>query len=426
MIPAELLDVALYGSIPRFGDLCIHAVIDLRRSFSRDALERAVADAVEAFPVLGRRYETRFWRDAWSKVEGPVSEAVHVVEEVDDVEAQTTAWVRRPIAFTRERPFRVVSLKRGDRSRIILSILHLAVDGAGAAAVGHVLGASLYQRSTAVPASPRRDIASVLERVRWFHLPQVLRDTAGMAVQSARTFAASRRHRPYPANASEHASWRHLVIPAHETERIKSSCRARGASLNDALVAALARVAAGRSSGGAVSVVYTMDLRRYRQTPKLTAANTSSILSVVVPRESIGDLSDTAAAVSQLTTNHKRGMAGPAMMLAVAALSIGTPHSVLRRIVPRLHPALVDLPLSRGLLVTNVGRLDEGLAAFGDDVEAARIIGPNIRGADVPAIVACGYRGELQLELYAPPGLAESALEELELELRAALEMRAG
>jgi len=41
MIPAELADVGLYESMSRYGDLCIHAVIDLRRTFTREAIERA-------------------------------------------------------------------------------------------------------------------------------------------------------------------------------------------------------------------------------------------------------------------------------------------------------------------------------------------------------------------------------------------------
>ncbi len=222
----------------------------------------------------------------------------------------------------------------------MLSILHLAVDGAGAAAVGHVLGASLYGQPTALPVGAHRDLASVLERVRWFHLPQLARDTAGLLVQSARTFAAGKRERAYPRTTAQPSerddrpSWRHLVVSAADAERIKASCQARGASLNDALVAALARVAAARSSGDAVSVIYTMDLRRYRRTPRLSAANTSSILSVVVPRSVMGDLASTAAAVAARTRRHKRGLTGPALLLGAAALSTGAPHALVRLLIP--------------------------------------------------------------------------------------------
>jgi len=423
MLPAELADVGLYESMSRYGDLCIHAVVDLRRAFSRDELERAAAATIADFPVLGRAYEARFWRDRWRRVDGPVSDVVHVVDDPADLEAETEAWARRPIAPTRERPLRIVSLRRSHGSRLILSVMHLAVDGGGMAAVGHVLGAHLYGVRPSAPIDARRDVRSALERLRWHHLPVLARDVAKSLAQPLRTLAAARRERPYPTGGAREASWRYLVIPAAGLAKIKTRCRANGASINDALIAALARVGAGRSSRGAVAVMYTMDLRRYARSPRLTAANTSSILTAIVPRAAIADLVTTAGAVAAITSRHQRGLDGPAFLVAPLALGAAAPHAFARRITRWLHPLLIDLPLSRGFLVTNVGRIDDGLAAFGDDIEALRVIGPNIDGVPVPTVVAYGFRGELHLELYAAPGLALEALADLDAELRSALEL---
>ena len=423
MILAELSDVGLYSSMDRYGDLGIHAVIDLRRTFSRAQLEGAFQAAIEAFPVLGRRYVPGFWRDRWEPVEGPVSEAVHVVDEPGDLEKQTASWARQPIDSTRDRPLRLVSLPRGQGARLILTITHLAVDGGGAAAVGHVLGAHLFGLPPSAPVDARRNVASALEGLRWKHLPMLARDLGAAALVPFRTFGAAKRERPFPTTASTESSWRHMTIPAAEVNRIKARCRARGASVNDALIAGLARVAAIRSSKGPLSVMYTMDLRRYAGSARLTAANTSSILSVIVPRDEVRDLAATAGAVAKITRRHQRGLAGPAFILGPLALALGAPHAWARQVTRWLHPVLIELPLSRGLVFTNVGRIDEGLAAFGGDIESLRVIGPSMRGVSVPAVVAFGYRGELHLELFGAPGLAPAALEELETELRGALEL---
>lgn len=425
MLPAQLSDVALHASMSRYGDLCIHAVIDLRRAFSREDLERALTATIADFPVLGRAYEARFWRDRWRPVAGPVSDAVHVVDDPADLEAETTAWIRRRITFTRERPVRIVSLRRRGGSRVILSVMHLAVDGGGAAAVGHVLGSHLYGVRPSAPADPRRDIRSSMDGLRWVHLPVLARDVARSLVQPLRTVTAALRVRPYPDGGRSAASWRHLVIRDPELGAIKARCRANGASVNDALIAALARVAAGRSTAGPLAVLYTMDLRRYARAPRLTAANTSSILTAIVPRAAIGDLAATAGAVAAITSRHRRGLDGPAYLAAPLALGAAAPHGIARRFTRWMFPLLVDAPLRRGFLVTNVGRLDDGLAAFGDDIEALRIVGPNIDGVRVPVVVAYGLRGELHLELYAPAGLSVKALDDLEGELRTALELRA-
>lgn len=425
MLLAELPDVGLFGSVARYGDLGMHIVIDLRRTFSREQLERAAEAVIAAFPVLGRCYEPRFWRDRWRRVEGPVSEIVHVVDEPGDLEAQTASWARRAIALTVERPLRLVSLRRGEGSRLIVSLTHLAVDGAGAAAVGHVLGAHLYGIRPSLPVDARRDVASALERLRWYHLPVLARDVAATLLLPLRALAAAKRERPFPVDASREAKWRHLTISVADVERIKARCRPRGASVNDALIAGLARVAAGRSSRGPLAVMYTMDLRRYTRAPRLTAANTSSILTAIVPRSAIGDLASTAGAVAAITSRQRRGLAGPAFILWPLAIAGGAPHAFARRFTRWLHPMLIDLPLSRGLIFTNVGRIDHGLTAFGDDIEHVHIIGPNVTGVDVPAVVAFGFRGALHLELFGAPGLAPSALHELETELLAGLELGA-
>ncbi|MFI5298232.1 MAG: hypothetical protein ACHREM_09055 [Polyangiales bacterium] len=423
MFRAELADVGLFGSMERYGDLGIHAVIDLRRSFSRAELERALEAAVAAFPVLGRRYVPGFWQDQWHEVEGPISDAVHVVDEPSDLDAQTAAWARRPIDSLRERPLRLVSLRRGEGSRLVLSITHLAVDGGGAAAVGHVLGAHLYGRSPAVPTDARRNAGSALEGLRWHHLPVLARDMAGTALLPLRILRAAKRTRHFPTSPASEASWRHLTISVAEVARLKALCGPQGASVNDALIAALARVAAGRSSRGPLAVMYTMDLRRYAGAPRLTAANTSSILSVLVPREAVTDLASAAGAVAKLTARQRKGLAGPAFLLAPLTLALGAPHAWARQLTRWLHPVIIELPLRRGLVFTNVGRIDEGLTAFGDDIESLRVIGPNMHGVTVPAVVAFGFRGELHLEIFGAPGLAASALEELEIELREALEL---
>ncbi len=424
MFSAELSDVGLYGSMTRFGDLGVHAVIDLRRSFSPSQLEQAVQAAIDAFPVLGCCYEERLWRDQWRVVNGPISDAIHVVEtDAGDIEAQTAAWARRPIDSSRERPIRLVSLQRDGGCRLILSLTHLAVDGGGVAAVGHVLGAQLYGVAPSVPVDSARSVGRALAGLRWYHLPVLARDMAKTLLLPLQTLGAAKRRRPFAADPAGEATWRHVAISASEVAAIKQRCRPQGASVNDALIAALARVAAGRSGRGPLAVLYTMDLRRYAGAPRLTAANTSSILTAIVPRNAVGDLATAARAVSKITTAQRRGLAGPAFILGPLALGLGAPHALARRITRWLHPVLIDLPLSRGLVFTNVGRLDEGLVAFGEDIERIRAIGPNIRGIDVPAVVAFGFRGELQLELFGPPGLAAEALEELERELRAALEL---
>jgi len=212
-----------------------------------------------------------------------------------------------------------------------------------------------------------------------------------------------------------------VTIGALELERLKALCRTVDATVNDALLAALARISVGRSRRGRLAVIYTMDLRRYAGAPRLTAANTSSVMSVIVPRAAVSEPAVTLRAVARLTARQRRSLAGPAFFVMPTVLGLAAPHSWVRRVVRWAHPLFIEPSLRRGLVFTNVGRLDEGLSAFGADLERVSIVGPNVAGVNAPVVVAFGYRGELHLQLFAAPGLAEAALDELETELRAGL-----
>ena len=425
MLPAQFTDVALLGATSRYGDLSIHGVLDLRRTFSRAELERAAEAAILAFPVLGRRYETRFLRDCWVPVRNPVSEVVRVIDEPDDLEAETRAWVLRGLVVTSAPPFRLVSLRRrGEGSRLIVSVSHMAADGAGVAAVGHVVGAKLYGVAPSAPVDGKRELRSALERLKLLHLPVLARDMAANVVQALRSYPASRWELPRAGSPGAEPAFRQLTIPAADLAALTTRCRRQpGTTINDMLIAALSRVIAERSSRGPVLVLYTMDLRRYALSRRLAATNASAILSVILRRGDVGDLAGTTAAVARITARHRAGLAGPAFALTALALVSGAPHAFIRRVVPPVFRVLLDLPLRRGLLVSNVGRIDEGLAPFAADLEGVRILGPNLKGFAVPVVIAYGFRGALYLELVGASGVGAGALDELAREVRRALEL---
>lgn len=416
---AEPVDVGIFASVPRFGDLGVHAVIDLRRRFTRAEVEAAARAAMDAFPVLGCTYQARFFRDVWLPAQDPIADAVFAPE--GDLDEQTHHFTHHPIDPTRVPPLRLVLLQKADGCRLIVSLSHIAVDGSGMAAVGHILGSSLYGLAPSLPVEPRRDLLRALDGLKFYHLPVLVRDAVRTLALPLRTYAAARRERPYPSEASLQPTTRQLVFEAAEIEAIRARCGGR-TSVNDLLVAAVARVGASRSKGGAVAVMYTMDLRRFSRSPHLSAANASTILTTLVPRDATHNLATATRVVGKLTADHRNSLLGPAFVLLPLALAGLTPHALLRRIVPGIHPVAVDLPLRRGLVFTNVGRIDHGLGPMSDDIESLRVVGPNMRGVAVPSIVAFGLGGRLHLELFAPPGLGEAALDELEHELYAALE----
>lgn len=416
MANAQLADVGLHGSAERYGDLCVHGVLDLRRSFTRAELERAVEATVASFPVLGCIYEAHFYRDKWMQTRAPISEMVHVGTD-NDLETETQQWTDRSLDPTRERSFRVVLLPKPDGCRLILSISHWAVDGAGMAAVGHVFGAYLYGVRPALPVEPRRDIRRTLDGLGVKHVPVILRDVVATLLLPFRVWAAGPRNKPYPADLSGNAFSKQIVIEKSTLEAIEARCGKR-VRVNDLLVAIVSMVSAKRSSYGPVTVLYTMDLRRFSRSPHLSATNASSILTTLIPRAATQNIEDAVHAVEQQTKRHRESLAGPAFLLLPMLLAGVAPHGIVRQMLPAVQPLLVDLPISRGFIFTNVGKLDQGLGPLADDIVNIRVVGPNVKGISSPAIIAFGLRGRIYLELFAAPGLAAEALDELENELR--------
>ncbi|MBK8256318.1 MAG: hypothetical protein IPK82_27075 [Polyangiaceae bacterium] len=418
---AEPIDVGLFGSFKRYGDLGVHTVVDVRRTFAPEDVAAALAATITHFPVLGCIYEPRFFRDRWVVAKGPISNAFHFSKS-DNVETETLFWTKKPLDPTVERPVRIVQFQMGDRSRFIVSLSHLAVDGAGMAAVGHVFASYLYGKSPRFPVETRRDLGRALSGLQIFHLPMLVRDTLHVLFQPLRVYRSARRKQPYPSGGSLEPAVRHLVFSSETLEKLKAKCGG-GVTVNDLLLAAVARAGARRAHSGDVAVHYTMDLRRFSRSPHLSATNASSILSAVIPQSALGDLPTAARTVRPLTQKQRNSLVGPAFVLLPSYLVNLAPHALVRALLPTVHPLAVDMPLRRGLIFTNVGKVDSGLGPLADDIEDVRVYGPNMIGVPAPAIVAFGFRGQLHLELFAPPGLGDEALLELERDVYTALDL---
>ncbi|HRI64077.1 MAG TPA: hypothetical protein PK156_07560 [Polyangium sp.] len=416
MANAQLADVGLHGSADRYGELCVHGVIDVRRSFTRDELERAMRATVASFPVLGCVYEARFFRDQWLPVQAPISEMVHVGIQ-HDLETDTKMWTDRWLDPTRERSFRAVLLPKPEGCRLVLSVSHLATDGAGMAAVVHVFAANLYGVRPLLPVEKRRDVARALDGLRLQHIPVFMRDLVASVRQPWRVWSAGPRNRPYPQDTTANSSSKQVVIGSEMIAALEKRCGKR-VRVNDLLVAIVSLISAQRSSYGPITVLYTMDLRRFSQAPHLSVTNASSILTTVIPREATENLADAVRAVEEETKKHRESLAGPAFLILPMLLAGPAPHAYVRLLLPAIQPLLVELPVSRGFIFTNVGKIDQGLGPLVDDIVDIRIVGPSIKNIAAPAIIAFGFRGSIHLELFAPPGISPQALDELENEIR--------
>ncbi|MBI5500242.1 MAG: hypothetical protein HY907_08370 [Deltaproteobacteria bacterium] len=411
--PAQPLDVALTV----LGREHLQVVVDLDRRIDRDQAERAVAGTVAAFPLLGCRYEPGAWRDRW--VPDPAMSAADAVQQLDPApnpEVATREWLAREIDERAGWPWRVAVLPWGRGCRLLVSVLHVAADGAGTLAAVREL-ARLLVGGEAVerPYPVERNVGILFRRLGATGL---VRLGAGLVREAIRPLelpflARTATARPPPAGP---ATWRTVRIDVGEGSPLRKLCRARNATVNDLLVAALAVLVRRISVRGRIGCFFTADLRRRLADEQPRIANLSAVISVALPRAHAASLPDALVEVTRLTARRDPGVSGLAALLLNLPLILCLPHRLVRRLTRLVFGVWIRRLLTRGLLVTNIGPLDACLAPFGNLVRDATFVGPSVRGLPIPVLTATGFGDNLTIHF---TGYAETAagLERLAAEL---------
>lgn len=374
---------------------------------------------IEVFPVLGCRYRASWWRDRWLPWQGDVAALVHV-ERVDDLEAATREQVARPFDHVTAPTWRLAALEHDRGSRLVISLHHMTGDGGGVKALANVVVSSLCGVEPSPEPTASRSMLAPARGLRLRDLPILALEFVREGLQPLSMLRVRKLRRAFPRGDGDPTpSWRTVALRGEPARAFVASCKALGATINDGLVAAVARMAAGRGEKGPVAAGYTVDLRRYLP-PSSRITNLHGVSLVVLPRRRVGDPTGTLQAISDRIGEQKRRLPGLAYTL-LPLVAIGwLPHGLLRR-VGRLVLNNVLSSINRALAVTNIGALDETLAPLGEDAVSASIVGPFVHGLPVPVITATGFRGELTLHVEATGTLAPEALDELAEELTDAL-----
>ena len=428
-IVAEYIDVAFFWGEQVIGDVQLLVAIDLDRPFRRDELDRAAAATEAALPILGCRYEPRWWRDRWVPDASLPSPAQEEREVATDLEAATADVLRERMDARRHRPWRIWPLRAGDRSRLVISISHRATDAAGALAVVREFGAHL----TGADPHPgwgeqemERGLGRVFRSLRLRDLPVLAWETLlywRLPYQLLR-LARPRERWVCSLDAPGAPLYRTVELALGSGSPLRQRCRQLGCTVNDALVAMLAMLNGSLFGPGHVGNFFTINFRPYLQDPLPRVANLSGIDSVILERSAVGDFTATATAVLQRTARLKQRFTGLPAILSNHGPMLLLPHGMLHTAI-RLWLKWAFALLDRGLIVTNIGPLDPYLDTFGDRATAASLVGPFLPGILVPIITATSFRDRLTLQVNGfegPPShqlaLVADGLEELMVEWR--------
>ena len=409
---AEFSDAVYVATGAVHGSPIVHMVLDLQRSFCHRALRDAVAHGIDKFPVLGCRYETRFFRDRWVPDSSPVDSVIHCEESGEDSrQVWLEHWVNQPIDPTCTRPLRVVQRKSSTGATLLISVAHAASDGAGIIAFVHELACSLCGAPSRAETSPERGIRQLVRALSGRQLAAL---PAGVVQEGLRPLKLARladRRRPAATSGSRASRVKTIVLEGPAYEAFRRSCTAVGATINDGLAAVMAQLGTTQSDA-AVPIYYTANLRRVMDAPKAIAGNLSGGEVMLLAPDALGSLSEAARAAASVTSVTKSGAPGLGLVV-FQWLTVGwLPHALLRNLaVPQLAASSLSL-FRKSLVLTNCGALDRYLEPFGSDLLAASVMGPFADAFPVPVVVTTGLRSSLTLQICVGSGFPEQELEQ--------------
>jgi NRPS condensation-like uncharacterized protein len=373
-----------------------------------DRLTRAADLLLDAEPVLGCRYVRDERKPFWERVGADRRDVVRVVADAGEYARCRVA----PIDSYEHPQVRLFVWRAADGDRVLLAVAHIAADAGG---VKHAVGrlAAIYQALATEPdhvpepnVDGERDYTQVLRRLPRRALLRVARNY----LRHARGMYASPPVHGFgfPDGPRHPIAYALRDLAADRVARIAAFGRARGATLNDLLVAAYFRAFADTTAwDGArpLRLQTTVDLRRW-YLPGERAGGVCNLSSFEFPglgRDLGATLAETVDRVHAITRRRKGDWFGLTDVLGMRVFRFSSYRRLRRSLI-----WVFARVRARGSLCptfTNMGDLRPETVAFDEPPAAARLLVPVM----FPPFFVCGasgYAGGITLSAGVPEFLA--------------------
>jgi len=398
-IPDRLPGVMMDESVHHISPLCdvqIRLAVFAEGRFDPSLLQRAIRLSLDAEPVLGCRFAPGWWRAHWERLPDLDERGLLRIEESEDTERALHRCLAETHDTTRG-PQVAATLIRGESDVLCLSVCHTAADAGGTKEVGYLV-ADLYKRLQADPD---------------FRLEPNLVGSRSMKQISARFGALGhlsmvrRAFRDMRDSFFPMASWTFPAAPAPDEGRtcamrhiegdrfaaVRDWARARSATLNDVIQAALMRAAYDLIRPGPglpLRIGATADLRRYLPGERGGAiCNLSGFVFPNIGTELGQDMDATCGKVREVMARLKDDCIGLGIYPSVTPLNKLLPLAWRGRITGKFMDMIINgsnLPP----IITNMGPIDEARLDFGSvGVRRAYLFPP----FGLPPAFLCGLSG---------------------------------
>ena len=358
--PAEVFDqVQLLFDLTGFNDHQLHCVLRFDSGLEAEVLRQAVIASIEAIPILGTCYVAEGRRPRWEGLGQPrFKDAFAVAQTEAKFEDFVTSRVEESAG-----PQVKVCLLDSDEPALALTMNHMACDAAGFKEYLYFL-CEIYAGIMAEPGyrpaviAGDRSMRTVLAR---FSMRMRLQSLLSQSTENNR----SGDHR-FPLGEGGEAQPFILTrtLGRESLDALKDFCRARGATLNDAVLTAYYRCLFGRlalSSGAVLRIPVMVDMRRYLGEAGGFGALANLSSTVITrleyrPEEGFADTLGRVKAVMDEKKDVDLGLNG---FIKLDLVDKFFPDRIANRL---LRSSLKNPPIC----MTNMGILDSASISFGD------------------------------------------------------------
>jgi NRPS condensation-like uncharacterized protein len=386
--PVEVFDsLQLLYAVKGFNDHQIHCLVRFVSAPQEATLRRAVALSLRSFPILATRYATGPGLPAWESLAEPdLDPAFAATDDEKAFAAETTVRLDEGVG-----PQVRVALLHGRHNALSVTMNHMIADGSGFKRYLYFL-CDTYSTLVDDPAFTPSRISigdrSPRDVVRSFSpLARVHAMIAGVNRPGKFSFPLEKEGDVRPFIATR-------TLDRKKVSKLRDFCKRRGATINDAALAAYYRSLArriGERAWEGLEIPIMVDMRRYAPETEIASLRNLSSMVITQIRQKDGErFEETLLKVKTAMDGLKKRRIGLGGFVKLSLV-----YSVCgERLGSRFLKRALETPL---ICMTNVGELDSQRLSFkGSPVESAFLCG-SIKYKPHFQLALSGFDGTLTL-----------------------------
>jgi NRPS condensation-like uncharacterized protein len=361
------------------GVMMLQMELEFNSHLDIDRLSKALDLTLDAEPVLGCRFVTRWWRPYWERLDAGSRDVLAIAEDTRAYEDFKRAIINPYIGPQ----IKACLLRTPDRDHLLIKVAHEVSDVSGVKQIVGTISStySMLAHDPAYRPEPNiygdRSIWQVLRHVPWHAYPNILYDYYAVYTIPG-LFPVVSIHLPVVADDDRTLEYISRTIHEDFLKKIIEYGRQRNATLNDVLEAAFFHAIAATSDWDHKSqlrVRITIDLRRF--IPGNNAGgmcNLGGMEIINLGTDLNDDFDYTLKRISSFMKQRKARWMGIHDYLGFAPLTTFFPHSVMKNILVRIIQSGMKIG-NDALVVANMGAIEQKAVTFDIAPIKARFLG---------------------------------------------------